>query len=103
MLTSRGPRPQGVRWRPDESDQIAIKFTQYFLHRRTRGDRKRITDEWIQRALDAPLHVEIQSDGRYRQWVWIAEERKYLRIVLLEDRQTVHNAFFDRSFKESKG
>jgi Arc/MetJ family transcription regulator len=30
------------------------------------------------------------------------EERdgKYLRVVLLEDRETVHNAFFDRSFKE---
>ena len=25
---------------------------------------------------------------------------KYLRIVTLEDGETIHNAFFDRSFKE---
>jgi hypothetical protein len=27
---------------------------------------------------------------------------KYLRVVLLEDAETVHNAFFDRSFREVK-
>ena len=26
--------------------------------------------------------------------------KKYLRVVLLEDEETVHNAFFDRGFKE---
>lgn len=27
-------------------------------------------------------------------------EGKYLRIVILEDGETIHKAFFDRSFKE---
>jgi hypothetical protein len=27
---------------------------------------------------------------------------KYLRIILLEDGETIHNAFFDRSFKEGE-
>jgi hypothetical protein len=27
---------------------------------------------------------------------------KYLRIILLEDGETVHNAFFDRNFKEEE-
>jgi hypothetical protein len=44
--------------------------------------------------------VEIQSDGRVRKWAKIPEVGKYLRVILLEDGQTVHNAFFDRSFKE---
>lgn len=44
---------------------------------------------------------ETQSDGRIRRWARIsAANNKYLRVVLLEDGETVHNAFFDRSFKE---
>ena len=41
-----------------------------------------------------------QPDGRLRLWGQIREAGgKYLRIILLEDGETVHNAFFDRSFK----
>jgi hypothetical protein len=28
------------------------------------------------------------------------EVGKYLRVIMLDDGETVHNAFFDRSFKE---
>jgi len=42
----------------------------------------------------------IQKNGRIRRWAAISEaEGKYLRIILLADGETVHNAFFDRSFK----
>jgi hypothetical protein len=75
-----------------------MKFTQYFLHTRIRADRVSIQDEWIERAISSPVHVEIQSDGRIRKWVKI--EGKYLRVILLEDGETVHNAFFDRNFKK---
>jgi hypothetical protein len=27
---------------------------------------------------------------------------KYLRVILLEDGKTIHNAFFDRRYKEEK-
>ena len=47
-----------------------------------------------------PVRREVQSDGRVRVWTYVAEERKYLRVVFLSDGETVHNAFFDRSFKE---
>lgn len=78
-----------------------MKFTQYFLHTRQRSDRKDIKLEWIQYAISHPVHEEIQSDGRVRRWANIAEANdKYLRVILLEDRETVHNAFFDRSFDE---
>jgi hypothetical protein len=45
---------------------------------------------------------KIQPDGRIRVWLYIPEERKYLRVVFLEDGETLHNAFFDRNFKEEK-
>ena len=32
-------------------------------------------------------------------WNKIEEEDKYLRVVLLPDGETLHNAFFDRNFK----
>ena len=38
-----------------------------------------------------------------RRWGKIEEaEGRYLRVVLLEDGETVHNAFFDRRFKEDQ-
>jgi hypothetical protein len=43
---------------------------------------------------------EVQPDGRIRYWVFIAELGRYLRVVTLEDGETVHNAFPDRDFKE---
>ena len=79
-----------------------MEFTEYFLHTRQRPDRRQITDGWIQKAIDAPIREVAQSDGRIRVWCFIPDENKYLRVVLLPDRVTVHNAFFDRSFKEEQ-
>ncbi len=78
-----------------------MKTTQYFRYTRQRPDRAIIKDEWIEQAIQNPLREEVQSDGRIRKWARIAEmENRALRVILLEDRETVHNAFFDRSFKE---
>lgn len=42
-----------------------------------------------------------QSDGRIRRWAKIEEaDGRFLRVVLLEDGETVHNAFFDRRFED---
>jgi len=78
---------------------MALKFTEYFLHTRTRPDRAKIEIDWIQRAVEDPEHEKSQADGRIRRWVYIEQERKYLRVILLEDGETVHNAFFDRGFQ----
>ena len=75
-----------------------MKTTEYFRHTRIRPDRLRITDEWIQQAIHSPISVSLQMDGRVRHWAYIEEEGKYLRVVLLADGETVHNAFFDRDF-----
>jgi len=44
-------------------------------------------------------HEEIQNDGRVRRWAYIEEENKFLRIILLSDKETVHNVFFDRDYR----
>ncbi len=76
-----------------------MKTTQYFEAMRVRPDRAIIQVEWIQRVIDHPVKETIQQDGRIRRWAQIAEMgNKYLRVILLPDGETVHNAFFDRSF-----
>ncbi len=55
--------------------------------------------EWIRQAVEHPLREAVQADGRIRRWARIEEANgQYLRVVLLEDGETVHNAFFDRRF-----
>ncbi len=77
-----------------------MKTTQYFEFTRKREDRARINVDWIILVIEKPEKVEIQSDGRIRKWAKIPETGKYLRVILLENGETVHNAFFDRSYKE---
>ena len=76
-----------------------MKFTQYFQAMRSRSDRAMIRIEWIQQVVEHPVKEVIQKDGRIRRWAPIQEmEGRYLRVVLLPDGETVHNAFFDRRF-----
>jgi hypothetical protein len=77
-----------------------VKTTAYFEAIRRRPDRAMIQDDWIQRAIHSPVREMIQVDGRIRRWSAIPEVGgKFLRVVLLPDGETVHNAFFDRGFK----
>lgn len=76
-----------------------MKTTAYFRYTRRRPDRARILDAWIELAIKSPAAEKIQKDGRIRRWVYIPEEQRYLRVVLLGDGETVHNAFFDRRFQ----
>ena len=80
-----------------------MRFTQYFIHVRRRPDRLEIKDEWIEHVIAEPEAESLQADGRLRLWAKIPQAGgKYLRVVLLEDRETVHNAFFERRFREAK-
>ena len=59
-----------------------------------------ISDEWIERVINRPIAEVVQDDGRIRRWGRIREfGNQALRVVLLPDGETVHNAFFDRSFR----
>ena len=81
---------------------LLFKHTAYFDHMRTRPDRAMIRDEWIVYVIRYPVHEARQTDGRIRRWARIADAGdRYLRVVLLPDGETVHNAFFDRNFRET--
>jgi hypothetical protein len=44
--------------------------------------------------------MEPQEGNRYRFWAIVPElGSKYLRVVTLADKTTIHNAFLDRRFK----
>lgn len=78
-----------------------MKTTKYFDYRRQSPDRENILDEWIADVVRNFCSKVIQDDGRIKIWGKIPQaDNKYLRVILLADGETVHNAFFDRSFKE---
>ena len=55
--------------------------------------------DWIEQAIARPARRLIQADGRVRFWASVVTDdgKAYmLRVVTLEDGETVHNAFFDR-------
>ena len=81
---------------------MEFKTTKYFQYTKKRADRINIKNEWIIKAIKEPIKTVIQSDGRIKKWAKIDDVDKYLRVILLEDGETVHNAFFDRNFKENK-
>ena len=80
-----------------------MKTTRYFEEQVLRK-RPYIEREWCASAIAEPTRRETQADGRIRHWreVTLAgeTEARMLRVVTLEDGETVHNAFFDRDFRE---
>jgi hypothetical protein len=77
-----------------------VKSTRYFEAMSRRPDRAAIRIDWIEQVVQHPLREKIQRDGRIRRWAAIPEmDGRYLRVILLPDGETVHNAFFDRSFR----
>jgi hypothetical protein len=55
--------------------------------------------EWIERVLAHSVKREVQPNNRISYWGNIEEmEGRILRVITLDDGETVHNAFFDRNF-----
>ena len=75
------------------------RFTAYFENEVLRK-RPYLKKEWCLRVIKNPIKVEPQEDNRFRFWGKIDEfEGKILRVVTLEDKITIHNAFLVRGFK----
>ena len=75
------------------------KFTDYFENEVLRK-RSYLKKEWCVRVCNNPVKVEKQEGNRYRFWGQIDElDGKFLRVITLEDKMTIHNAFPDRRFK----
>lgn len=76
-----------------------MKTTRYFdeqiLIKRTY-----LTVEMCVEVLNNPLKKEVQQDGRTRYWGFVPEFNNIIRVVVLADGQTIHNAFMDRGYKQ---
>jgi hypothetical protein len=78
---------------------VEYRFTEYFENEVLRK-RPFLKKEWCTRVLDNPLRSEPQENNRVRFWAEIPElEGRYLRVITLADRVTIHNAFPDRRFR----
>jgi hypothetical protein len=77
-----------------------VKATDYYRRRSTEASRSYLSDELCERVLAEPERREVQDNGRIRHWARLSElDGRALRVVTLEDGETVHNAFIDRGFK----
>jgi hypothetical protein len=52
----------------------------------------------IRRVIARPERRRVQRDGRIRSHGFAPSLDRYLRVVLLSDGETVHNAFIDEDF-----
>ncbi len=95
------------RWRkeveldlPGEyNEHMEYRYTEYFENQVLRK-RPYLHKEWCIRVIENPLRVERQENNRYRFWGVIEElGNAVLRVVTLDDKRTIHNAFPDRRFK----
>jgi len=76
-----------------------FKYTAYFENEVLRK-RPYIKKEWCIEVVENPEKVEQQEDNRFRFWAKITEfENRYLRVITLEDKRTIPNAFPDRRFE----
>ncbi|MBM3649528.1 MAG: hypothetical protein FJX11_17250 [Alphaproteobacteria bacterium] len=82
-----------------------MKTTRYFDEQVIRK-RPYIDRRWCVDVLANPVRRQEQADGRVRFWGIVAQSGgarpRYLRVVTLADGETVHNAFFDRGFREDE-
>ena len=79
-----------------------MKTTRYFAEQVLRK-RPHLDPTWREEVLRNPVRRVTQPDGRIRFWGKIRipgdDVVRFLRVVTLEDGETVHNAFFDRRFR----
>lgn len=58
-----------------------------------------LTESLLSDILEQKLRIELQDNGRMKIWCYSSEYEKYVRVVLMEDGETIHTAFFDRNIK----
>ena len=75
------------------------QFTPYF-EKEVLRKRPYLTKEMCHRVVQNPLRIEPQEGNRFRFWAAVDElDGRFLRVVTLEDKLTIHNAFPDRRFQ----
>ncbi len=77
----------------------SYSFTEYFEAQVLRK-RPYLKKEWCIAVVQNPIRCEPQEHNRFRFWAAIPElDGRYLRVVTLADKVTIHNAFPDRGFR----
>ncbi|MEN6292939.1 MAG: hypothetical protein ABFD07_13105 [Methanobacterium sp.] len=75
------------------------KFTEYFENEVLRK-RPYLKKEWCIKIIENPLKTEPQENNRFRFWGVVDDlEGRVLRVITLQDKKTIHNAFPDRGYK----
>ena len=89
-----GSDPAGSRYNAN-----VVKTTRYFEEQVLRK-RPYIRREWCEEIVQHPVKREVQPDGRIRHWGIVPDlGGRALRVVTLEDGETILNAFPDRDFR----
>ena len=84
---------------PDRLPPPPFWRTRYFAEKVIIKPGRQIDPAEISATLAAPARRVIQADGRVRHWRWVASQGRWLGVVTEADGVTVHNAFWDRSFR----
>lgn len=78
---------------------MEYKFTDYFENEVLRK-RPYLKKEWCIFVLEIAIKSEPQEHNRYKFWAANPEfGGRYLRVITLDDKLTIHNAFPDRGFR----
>ena len=79
---------------------LDLRFTPYFEQVVLRK-RPYLRPEWCAYVIENAVYSEPQENNRWRFWAQIPElGGRYLRVVTLDDKITLHNAFPDRGFRQ---
>jgi hypothetical protein len=74
-------------------------YTEYF-EKEVLRKRPYIKKAWCIDVINNPIRMEPQEHNRFRFWGVVDDlEGRVLRVITLEDKKTIHNAFSDRGFK----
>ena len=75
-----------------------MKFSDHFEFYSSKV-RPYLTKDLCERIVENPIKIKKQANGRTRYWGWSDTFNKYIRVVVLEDNETILTAHFDRNFK----
>ncbi len=76
-----------------------FQFTSYFEND-VLPRRSYLTKDMCMRVVLNPIRSEPQEHNRFRFWAAVPElGGRFLRVVTLDDKLTIHNAFPDRRFR----
>ena len=74
-------------------------FTDYF-EKEVLRKRPYLNKELCIWVIEQAIRSEPQENNRHRFWAKVPElGSRYLRVITLKDKSTIHNAFLDRRFK----